>query len=232
VHPPALIDAHAVRRASVYLQQMRHDLAAARPPLADSTRCYFWGLAYNIGFQVADGPAVRVWTGNPTLQGFYINDYVTSASRPSRFFRGDSLGGLHEVRRGKEEVPAAAADPSYATAHVELGSHLYRAGETAAGRLEWRKALRAEPGNPEAMFDLGAALVEADSGGAAVLLLDPLTQGDAARPEALYFLGKGLAQSGRLMDARVALGRLLARFPTSEYAASARRLLSVPGPHR
>ena len=60
-HDAALCDAHNIRRASEHLWSFRNDMLRMHPTLPDSARCYFWNIPYYIGFQLADGPALRTW---------------------------------------------------------------------------------------------------------------------------------------------------------------------------
>ena len=67
----------------------RHEMTL----LPESARVYFWNIPPWIGFQVADGPALRVWYGDPTLSGHFLSAYASDPRRPAFFFGHDDWPG-------------------------------------------------------------------------------------------------------------------------------------------
>jgi hypothetical protein len=82
-----------VRRAVQTLALMRSDLQAKWPRPARHTRFYFRDVPSEVGFLIGDGPALRVWYDDPTLQGRFYRDFrvraTTTPSGPDRFLRYD-----------------------------------------------------------------------------------------------------------------------------------------------
>ncbi len=213
VHPAGLWDAHNIRRASAHLWNFRADLLKLHPALPESTRAYFWNIPYWIGFQLADGPALRVWYGNPSLSGHFLSTYTPDQQRPTLFFGHDDAMHLVEIVRGRPDPQLTTPPPIYAAAHTDLGSTLAGAGETEAAIIEWQKVLEVDPDFAAAAANLGMTLSRL---GRAAEAAEVLAQAVVLEPEAADVrldLGRAYLELGRYAEALTALEAYLALAP-------------------
>lgn len=167
-HVPSLDwgDAPYQRRAGAFLEGMRADLVRKVPAPAPHTRFYFVRVPDRVGFMAGDGPALRVWYGDPTLQGGFYSAYrprpAGASAGVDRFFRLDSLSGWVEVIRGAEPLaPALAANPRWELDHLALGQALAAGGDWAAAAGEFEKLARAFPANASHAFDAAVSAGQA-----------------------------------------------------------------------
>jgi tetratricopeptide (TPR) repeat protein len=213
VHPPALCDAHNIRRASAHLENFRADLRRHRPSFPESARVYFWNIPPWIGFQLADGPALRVWYGDPTLSGHFLSAYAPAPGRPTFFFGHDDAMHLVEIVRGLPDPALAAPPPIYQAAHTDLGSTLAAAGEPADALVEWRKVLQVDATFSDAAANLGMTLCRLERYDEAVPVLELAARLEPAAADVRLDLGRALLASGRHRDALAALEASLALAP-------------------
>jgi Flp pilus assembly protein TadD len=206
-HATQLLDARAIQRSSNFLWNFKGDLLRFHPTLPDSARCYFKNLPHYVGFQVADGPAVRVWYNNPTLRSYYLTKYVPE-HHPEYFFVCDSTGHMLEITRGLPDPHLRHAPAIYADGLNDLGAQLNDAGQTDAAMVEWRKALAVQPENEAALANMGLALVRA---------------GRYAEGEP--FLAHAVTLSAEDWDAQLALA--IAEGGLGRYADAERRLIQI-----
>lgn len=216
VYPAALCDAHNIRRASGYLRNFQGDLARLHPAFPESARVYFWNIPPWIGFQLADGPALRVWYDDPTLSGHFLSTYTPDPRRPSFFFGHDDAEHLVEIVRGMPDRGLAAPPPIYRAAHTDLGSALAEAGEPEDALVEWRKVLQVDSTFSDAAANLGMTLsrLERFSEAAPVLELAARLEPEAA--DVRIDQGRAYIALGRYPEALAALETALALDPEQE----------------
>jgi hypothetical protein len=204
---------HNIRRASEYLWTFRADMLAAHPTLPARSRCYFWNIPSWIGFQLADGPAVRIWYDDATLAGHFLSQYEPDPSRPSFFFGHDDAGRLFEIVRGLPDAGLEAPAPLYAAAHADLGTRLAEVGETDAAIVEWRKALEVAPGLPEVNANLGIKLVESRQFEEGARVLERAVRLEPARDALRLYLVLARANLGQYAEAYALVRQVLDRTP-------------------
>jgi hypothetical protein len=97
-------------RAGNMLHVIRAQLLAMHPTLPAHTRLYFGNIPNNIGLIAGRSPAVRVWYGDPTLEGGFYSYYrarpLGAPRAPDLFFTFDSTSGIHEVFADGRANPA------------------------------------------------------------------------------------------------------------------------------
>jgi hypothetical protein len=164
-------DEYYQRRATEFLNVMRADLLAKVPTVPSHSRFYFVDVPSSVGFLQGDGPALRVWYGDPTLSGGLFSDYRVRGpgdpQGPDRFFRFDSTVAWIEVRAGGEDVTVArAADPRWREDHERLAIALSRGEDWPRAAAEYSKLASTFPDSINYVYYAGlAALVVGDSAG-------------------------------------------------------------------
>ncbi len=148
------------RRAASFIGFMRADLKRQLPEPPPHTRFYFVRVPSNVGFLAGDGPALRVWYGDPTLRGGYYPSYRPRSSEepPGQdlFFRYDSVAGWVPVVRGAENLDLARRlNPRWAVDHEVLAQALSRAGDWGAAAGEYQKLATAAPLRVEFAYNAG-----------------------------------------------------------------------------
>jgi len=148
------------RRAASFLGVMRSDLLDQVPKPSPHTRFYFVRVPSNVGFLAGDGPALRVWYGDPTLRAGYYPAYRPRTSMepdgPDLFFRYDSTAGWVQIRPGRENVAKAqTANPRWATDHQVLAQTLAGADNWSGALAEYLKVAGADTLNVENAFNVG-----------------------------------------------------------------------------
>ncbi len=224
-HHPAQHDAASLRRADRLLAGLHRDLLAMHPSFRPGSRCFFWDLPVHAGFQMADGPALRVWYDDPNLEGRFIGEYTADPSRPSFFFVYDS-GRLREVHRGDPDPDQERPPAIYASAHAHLAFWLARAGEMEAAIAECRKALLADPEHQAANSNLGIFLVESGAYAEGTAVLARAIRLDPSMLELRFYRGVGCAMLGRHAEAEEELTAFLAAAASSPNRAAAANLLA------
>jgi hypothetical protein len=156
------------------LDSVRTDLLAKCPNPAPHTRFYFTDVPSEAGFLVGDGPSLRIWYGNPTLEGRLLGAFqVRGANVPpgkDRFFRCDSVTGWVELAVGDEELTTARQhNPHWADDHRRVALALVRGGDWRATSVEYAKLSTAFPDSAAFPYMAGlAAMAYGDSARAKV----------------------------------------------------------------
>jgi tetratricopeptide (TPR) repeat protein len=197
----SLCDAHNIRRASAHLRNFRADLLRLHPTLPEKARVYFWNIPYWIGFQLADGPALRVWYGDSTLAGAFLSAYVPAPGRPTLFFGHDDAMHLIEIVRGLPDPQLHDPPAIYTAAHNDLGATLATAGEPEAALIEWRKVLEVDPNSLEAAANLGITLNRLGRFGESAPVLEGAARLDPNAADVRLSLGQAYLSLGRYPEA-------------------------------
>ena len=177
-----------VRRAARRLDALRADLLARCPAPAAFTRFYFTDVPAGSGFLVGDGPALRVWYSDRTLEGRFYRDFVARApsshAGTDRFFRWDAHRGWIEIRVGTEPVDAARReDPAWAADHERLARTLTQGGDWTAAYAEYAKLADALPDSVEFAYRAGLGAIAAGDSVAAARWLARAAEHPAADSE-------------------------------------------------
>ncbi|MEY4373944.1 MAG: hypothetical protein RL760_110, partial [Candidatus Eisenbacteria bacterium] len=159
------------RRAGAFVSGIKEQLLGAYPTMEKHARLWFVRLPNNVGFLAGDGPVVRVWYREPTLQaGFYSAYRAREANEPQgpdHFFRMDELGRFQEVKRdgmtatepgadpGKDA--ARARDPRWERDHVSLAHTLAAGRDWRGAAAEFRRLAIAFPDSAGYAFDAATA---------------------------------------------------------------------------
>ena len=152
-------------RAAEFIGFMRQDLLAKVPAAPPHSRFFFVDVPSNVGFLQGDGPALRVWFGEPTVTGALLSQYrargTGGPAGPDRFFRYDSTAGWIEIHRGPEAVATArAADRLWREDHERLAIALSRGGEWPGTAAEYAKLAAAFPDSVDYLYYAGLAALE------------------------------------------------------------------------
>ena len=239
VSPPALWDAHNIRRASTHLWRFRSDLMRSHPSLPESSRVYFWNLPPWIGFQLADGPALRVWYEDPTLQGFFLSAYQPDPRHPAYFFGHDDAMNLLEIVNGLPDPALADPPPIYPDAHTDLGATLSGVGETEAALVEWRKVLQVDANFNDALANLGMTLARLGRNAEALPVLERAVAREPQAADVRLDLGRVALHLGRYSEALAALETFVrlkpddpARMEVEQVITQLRGMSNEPAPGR
>lgn len=185
------------RRAGSFVSQIKERLLGAYPKLEPHARMWFVRLPNNVGFLTGDGPAVRVWYRDPTLQAGYYSAYrPRAANEPAgadHFFRMDEGGQFLEVRQGDTtavvvpavpgDAAARAANPRWQTDHLSLASALAAGKDWRAAAAEYRGLAVAYPESSGYAFDAATAFMQAGDSAAAFEWLREAARRPGASPE-------------------------------------------------
>lgn len=177
------------RRAAEFIGAMRHQMLEAHPRLPAHARLFFVRVPSNVGFLAGDGPALRVWYGDPTLRGGYYSSYRPrdpgAPAGPDLFFRFDSTGAWVEVAAGDEDVARArAANPRWEQDHVTLAHALAEGDDWGRAGAEFAKLAAAEPARIEYAFDAAVCFESAGDSVAAAAWYARAAALPGADPEA------------------------------------------------
>jgi hypothetical protein len=163
------------KRSGSFLEAVRDKLRGLYPTLPSHSRLFFARIPNNIGFLAGDGPAVRVWYDDPTLEARYYSAYATRLPSDTLgrdlFFRFDSLTTLVEVIPGRTESPRSiGSHPGWQRDHEVLASLLIHGGNARTAAEEYEKLWRALPQRPDfALYAATAYEASGDSGQAVPL---------------------------------------------------------------
>jgi tetratricopeptide (TPR) repeat protein len=226
VYHAATCDAQNIRRASAHLHNFRADLRRMHPSFPESSRVYFWNIPYWIGFQLADGPAMRVWYADPTLTGLFLSAYAPAPRRASFFFGHDDAMHLVEIVRGHPDPYLADPPPIYTLAHTDLGSTLAKVGEIDGALVEWRKVLEVNPNFPDAAANLGMTLLRKGSLVEAVPALERAVQLEPEAADVRLELGQAYYRVGARAEALATLETYLRLAPAAPNRAQVEELIS------
>jgi len=163
-------------RAGAILESIRHKIADLHPRFPNGSRLFFARLPNNIGLLGGDGPALRVWYGDPSLRAMFYSAYTprlaTDCQGTDYFFRFDTVSVLVEIHPGPETLSdALSRNPVWRHDHEVLASLFLHSGNLTAAADEYAKLARAAPERPDYALLAGAA-AEA--------------LGDSARAETFY----------------------------------------------
>jgi hypothetical protein len=152
------------KRAAEFIDFMRWDLLAKVPAVPPHSRLYFVDVPSSVGFLQGDGPALRVWFGEPGVTGALFSQYrVRPAGLPAgpdRFFRYDSVAGWIEIHRGPEVVATArGADRLWREDNERLAVALSRGGDWPGAAAEYAKLSVAFPDSVAYPYYAGLALL-------------------------------------------------------------------------
>jgi len=231
-HTPALIDGQAVRRSSAYLTDFQTDLKRMHPTLDPRAHVYFWNIPVNIGFQLADGIALRVWYADSTLRGAWMNEYVPAPGHRDYFFGHDGKGHLFEIVRGDPDPYLTDPPLTYTDCHNDFGVRLANLGEMAAADTEWRKVLFVDPRHARALQNLGLVLLSEGNAAQGISLLQRSAASDPTRADTWYFLALSQLDQAQYDEAAQSAERFLKLYPDSKRAAEMRDLLAQAAQHR
>jgi Tfp pilus assembly protein PilF len=231
-HAPPLLDGQAVARSSEFLTNFQTDLQHMHPTLEPGSHLYFWNIPFNIGFQLADGVALRVWYADSTLRGAWMNDYRPDAGHRDYFFGHDGDGHLFEIVRGEPDPWLTNPPASYADCHNDLGVRLANLGDVAAAQTEWKKVLRVAPRHAKALMNLGLAQLDAGQSAEGTALLERSVESDSTRVEAWYFLAYSQLQQARYQEAAESAERALSLRPDPRQAAEMRAVVAQAAKRR
>jgi Flp pilus assembly protein TadD len=137
-------------------------------------------------------------------------------------------GNLAAARQSFEK--AAAADPSDASAKLNLGTLLLRSGDGASAKTQLEAAVRLEPAAPAPWEALGQARAETGDAEGARAAWSKAVELDPRRYRALFNLGIAAGRSGDMPAAASALKRFVAEAPPRSFEAElaeSRRLLAA-----
>ena len=163
------------RRAGVFVDQIRDFLRGTHPRFEPHSRLWFVRLPNNVGFLAGNGPAVRVWYRDPTLQAGYYSAYTartpSEPAGPDHFFRMDEEGRLSEIRResaGDTVAAPTATDeadrlenPRWQTDRVSLAHTLASGSDWRGAAAEFRRLAIAYPDSSGYAFDAASMYMQA-----------------------------------------------------------------------
>jgi len=160
------------RRAGAFVRDIRDRLLGAYPKMEPNARLWFVRLPNNVGFLAGNGPVVRVWYGDPTLEAGYYSAYTARAegepAGPDHFFRMDEAGQFMEVKQGAIEDTTAAAvradersNPRFRTDRLALATALAQGKNWAGAATEFRMLAIAYPDSSGFAFDAATAYLQA-----------------------------------------------------------------------
>jgi hypothetical protein len=160
------------RRAGAFVGEIRDKLLGAYPKLEPHARLWFVRLPNKVGFLAGDGPVVRVWYRDPTLQAGYYSAYrprgENEPAGPDHFFRMDEAGQFMEIRQSAAEDTSAAAvladertNPRFRTDRLSLASAMAQGKDWRGAAAEFRKLAIAYPDSSGFAFDAASAYMQA-----------------------------------------------------------------------
>ena len=167
------------RRAGRFVGEIKDKLLGAYPRMEPHARLWFVRLPNNVGFLAGDGPVVRVWYRDRTLQAGYYSAYQArpegAPAGPDRFFRMDEAGTFQEVKRGGETATAPtpaladttgngaarADDPRWERDRVSLAHTLASGKDWRAAASEFRRLAIAFPDSSSYALDAATAFLQA-----------------------------------------------------------------------
>ena len=155
-----------VRRAGELTDTVRARLLAKCPSPSPSTRFYFTDVPAGAGFLVGDGPALRVWYSDRTLEGRFYRDFALRAPGappgPDRFLRYDVARGWIEIVPGQENVEEARRENgSWLADHERLARVLTEARDWRASYEEYAKLAEAVPDSLSFAYMAGLGAITA-----------------------------------------------------------------------
>ena len=182
------------RRAGAFVSEIRDKLLGAYPKMEPHARLWFVRLPNNVGFLAGDGPVVRVWYHDPTLQAGYYSAYTARAANepagPDRFFRMDEAGQFMEVKQSAANDTSTASvladeqsDPRFRTDRLSLATALAQGKDWRGAAAEFRKLAIAYPDSSGFAFDAATAFMQAGDSTAALQWFREAARRPGAPPE-------------------------------------------------
>lgn len=185
------------RRAGAFVSGIKEQLLGAYPTMEKHARLWFVRLPNNVGFLAGDGPVVRVWYRDPTLQAGFYSAYRARTSDepqgPDRFFRMDELGRFQEVKRDGLTATSTTADgnadatrgrdPRWERDHVSLAHTLAAGRDWRGAAAEFRRLAIAFPDSSGYAFDAATAFLQAGDSTAGAAWLREAARRPGAPPE-------------------------------------------------
>ena len=137
-----------------------------------NARLWFVRLPNNVGFLAGDGPVVRVWYQDPSLQAGYYSAYLPRTegepAGPDHFFRMDEAGQFMEIRQSAAGDTSAAeiladerSNPRFHTDRLALATALAQGKDWRAAGAEFRTLAIAYPDSSGFAFDAATAYMQA-----------------------------------------------------------------------
>jgi hypothetical protein len=188
------------RRAGAYVAGIRGVLRELYPRFEPNARLWFVRLPNNVGFLAGDGPAVRVWYRDRTLQAGYYSAYAPrpagAPQGPDHFFRMDESGRLSEIRRSSLDAGVAAgpaeadsaeriANPRWRTDRLSLAGAFSTSGDWRGAAAEFRRLAIAFPESSGFAFDAASAFLQAGDTAAALQWFREAARRPGAAPEVI-----------------------------------------------
>jgi hypothetical protein len=182
------------RRAGAFVREIRENLLGAYPKMESNARLWFVRLPNNVGFLAGNGPVVRVWYQDPTLQAGYYSAYTVRAggepAGPDHFFRMDEAGQFTEVKLSAvaDTTPAAVladvrANPRFRTDRLSLATALAQGKDWTGAAAEFRSLAIAYPESSGFAFDAATAYMQAGDTVAALQWVREAARRPDAPPE-------------------------------------------------
>ena len=149
-------------RAGAILGSIRERLFQFHPVLPPSSRLFFARIPNNIGLLAGDGPAIRIWYNDPSLEARYYSDYaprgLEEAEGRDYFFRFDTATVLVEVLTDEESVPEAIhSNPAWQRDHENLAALFIQKGNVPGAAAEYARLAVAFPERADYSLYAGAA---------------------------------------------------------------------------
>ncbi len=211
------------RRAGRFVRDIKDKLLGAYPKMEQYARLWFVRLPNNVGFLAGDGPVVRVWYRDRTLQAGYYSAYKAREAGqpegPDRFFRMDEAGLFREVKRdGSGDVvplpPGVAAtaastdtsnvrsDPRWERDRVSLAHALAAGKDWRGAAAEYRRLAIAYPDSSGYALDAATSFMQAGDSTAGLQWLRESARRPGASAEVVSAVramdrGKRSVKSGR-----------------------------------
>jgi Tfp pilus assembly protein PilF len=138
-----------------------------------------------------------------------------------------ALDAGDDVRAHRLFQRALVLDAALAAAWTNLGTIHERRGERGAAREAYERALALDPDQAEARFDLANLLADVDELELAIAEYRRALLIGGEWADVHFNLGLALLRTGRVPEARQALGRYLELDADSEWAARARELVDI-----
>jgi hypothetical protein len=150
------------RSAAAFLDGLESNLRTLHPSLPPNSRLFFVKVPSNVGFLAGDGPALRVWYGEPTLSGGFYSSYRKRAADrpqgPDYFFRYDSTTGWVPVIAGAEDpANARASGEEWRHDHEVLAATFARANDWERAATEYAKLAEIDSLNADYAHDAGVS---------------------------------------------------------------------------
>jgi hypothetical protein len=159
-----------------------------------NARLWFVRLPNNVGFLAGNGPVVRVWYKDPTLQAGYYSAYRLREEGeplgPDHFFRMDEAGQFMEIRQSAPNDTSAApilaqqrANPRFRTDRLALATALAQGKDWTGAAAEFRTLAIAYADSSGFAFDAATAYMQAGDSVMAVQWLREAARRPDASPE-------------------------------------------------